>query len=516
MNSLLKKLLAPRQIEYLFTDENFTILETSFAAPRFAENIEDVMPGADVRDAFPELVGYEDMILSIYAGEQNNFELKEIFRNSSYKNPFYFDLYIIENKEENSEKKQLMMLLEDVTEVMVMKQELLQSANEANLLLSALAASKDYIDKLLESMGDALLVTQQSGIIKAVNPATLYLFGYAEKELIGKSISQFIGEDELFCPARHRYILAQDIVLKELEFLCHKKQGEEIWVEFSCSAIKTGIKGLYDFVYLGRNITQRKQEELKIRQDLAQEKELRILKSRFFSMLSHEFSNPLNAISFGVQMLVDENTIASDDDKQAYLELMEIATKSMTDLLDDVKLITRAESGRLQFQPLPLNLPKFCCLLVEEIKLSTGVKDDLVLSMVGFSDTEQEDFSQEIELDEKLLRHILINLLVNAVKYSPQGGTISLTCFYENETIIFEVKDQGIGIAPEDQAQLFESFYRGRNVGSIPGTGLGLSIVKQCVEIHGGSINVESAIGVGTTFIVKIPIQENTKFVKMV
>ena len=512
MNSLLKKLLAPRQIEYLFTDENLTILEISFAAHRFAENIEDVRVGADVRDAFPELVGYEDMILSIYAGEQNNFELKEIFRHSTYKNPFYFDLYIIENKEEKSEKKQLMILLEDVTEVMVMKQELLQSANEANLLLSSLAASKDYIDKLLESMGDALFVTQQSGIIKAVNPATVYLLGYAEKELIGKSISQFIGEDELFCKARHHYILAQEIVLKELEFLCYKKQGEEIWIEFSCSAIQTGIKGLYDFVYLARNITQRKQEDLKIRQDLAKEKELRILKSRFFSMLSHEFSNPLNAIFFGIQMLAEESTIISEDDKQAYLELMEIATKNMMALLNDVKLISRGESGKLEFQPLPINLPKFCCLLLEEVKLSTGVENEIILSIVGFS--EAEDFEHKIELDEKLLRHILINLLVNAVKYSPQGGRISLTCFYESETIIFEVKDQGIGIAPEDQAQLFESFYRARNVGSIPGTGLGLSIVKQCVEIHGGSIHLESAMGVGTTFIVKIPIYTKEHFVK--
>jgi PAS domain S-box-containing protein len=514
MNSLLKKLLGPRQIEYLFTDENFTILDISFAAPRFAENIEDMRPGADVRDAFPELVGYEDMILSIYTGEKNNFELKEIFRNSSYKSPFYFDLYVIENQDENSEKKQLMMLFEDVTELMVMKQELLQSANEANLLLSALAASKDYIDKLLESMGDALFVTQQSGIIKAVNPATLYLLGYSEKELIGKAISQFIGEDELFCKARHHYILAQEIVLKELEFLCQKKQGEEIWIEFSCSAIQTGIKGLYDFVYLARNITQRKQEELKIRQDLAKEKELRILKSRFFSMLSHEFSNPLNAVSFGLQMLGEESTITSEDDKQAYLELMEIATQNMMALLNDVKLISRAESGKLEFHPLPINLAKFCCLLVEEVKLSTGVPNEILLSIVGFS--EAEDFERGIELDEKLLRHILINLLVNAVKYSPQGGTISLTCFYENETIIFEVKDQGIGIAPEDQAQLFESFYRARNVGSIPGTGLGLPIVKQCVEIHGGSIHLESAIGVGTTFIVKIPVHKKDNFVNNV
>lgn len=512
MNSLVKKLLAPRQIEYLFTDENLTILETSVAAPLFAEHIEDVKPGEDVCHCFPELVGYEDILLSIYAGDKNYFELKEIFRSSAYKNPFYFDLYVIENQDNSSDKKKLMILLEDVTEVMVMKQELLQSANEANLLLSSLAASKDYIDKLLESMGDALFVTQQSGIIKAVNPATLYLLGYAEKELIGKSISQFIGEDELFCKARHHYILAQEIVLKELEFLCQKKQGDEIWIEFSCSAIQTGIKGLYDFVYLARNITQRKQEELKMRQDLAKEKELRILKSRFFSMLSHEFSNPLNAIFFGVQMLAEESTIISEEDKQAYLELMEIATNNMMSLLNDVKLISRAESGKLEFQPLPINLPKFCCLLVEEVKLSTGVKNDLLLSIVGFS--EAEDFAREIELDEKLLRHILINLLVNAVKYSPQGGTISLTCFYETETIIFEVKDQGIGIAPEDQAQLFESFYRARNVGSIPGTGLGLSIVKQCVEIHGGSIHLESAMGVGTTFIVKIPLYKKENFVK--
>ena len=103
------------------------------------------------------------------------------------------------------------------------------------------------------------------------------------------------------------------------------------------------------------------------------------------------------------------------------------------------------------------------------------------------------------------MRHILVNLLTNAIKYSPVGGTVWFELIAHEKTVTFRIQDQGIGIPKEDQKQLFQPFYRANNVGAIPGTGLGLVIVKKCVETHGGQISLESEVGVGTTFTVTLP-----------
>ncbi|NJR22028.1 MAG: ATP-binding protein [Richelia sp. CSU_2_1] len=107
--------------------------------------------------------------------------------------------------------------------------------------------------------------------------------------------------------------------------------------------------------------------------------------------------------------------------------------------------------------------------------------------------------------DKKLLRHILTNLLANAVKYSEIDSNIYFELSWDLEKATFQIKDEGIGIPDKDRGQLFESYYRAENVGKIPGTGLGLSIVKQCVELHGGQIEFTSELGAGTTFTVTIP-----------
>jgi signal transduction histidine kinase len=108
-------------------------------------------------------------------------------------------------------------------------------------------------------------------------------------------------------------------------------------------------------------------------------------------------------------------------------------------------------------------------------------------------------------MDKNILNSILKNLLDNAVKYSPSGSMVELKVFRNNEKVVFQVKDSGIGISLQDQKRLFEPFYRGNNVDHIPGTGLGLSIVKTLVDLHSGQITVESKVGVGTTFTVILP-----------
>ncbi|MEG4057148.1 MULTISPECIES: PAS domain-containing sensor histidine kinase [unclassified Microcoleus] len=516
MNPLLRKLLGPRQTQYFVVNHHFIIEATSPEVHHYADTPGDAIPGADARLSFPELIGIENILMSIIMGRLPGFEVKGIARFPDPNRPLYFDMLAIKYEEEQEDlPSKLLILIEDTTEKMVMKQSLIQRANEANLLVSALAASKDYIDKVIRSMGDALLVTTTLGTIKTINQSAQWLFGYSEAELIGNPLSLIVVEEKLIYQARHRYILSHKELRRELEIVCTTKAGEEIWVEFSCSAIQTELEGLYDFIYIGRDITERKQEEIEIRRSLAKEQELRQVKSRFFSMIAHEFGNPLNTILFATKILQDYGDEITHEEKQQYLQHVKSASKHMAQLLDDVRLLSSAEAGKLEFYPAPVDLKNFCSELVESIKISYGKNHTInfiyqeLVTPPQKNDNESQETQQLFALDPKLLRHILTNLLSNAVKYSPLGSHIyfELNC-QNNEEAIFKIKDAGIGIPIEDQEQLFESYYRAQNVGKIPGTGLGLSIVKQCVDLHGGQIEFSSEIGLGTTFTVRIPFEK--------
>ncbi|MGD2179567.1 GAF domain-containing protein [Lusitaniella coriacea] len=237
---------------------------------------------------------------------------------------------------------------------------------------------------------------------------------------------------------------------------------------------------------------------------LEQEKDLNELKSRFVSMTSHEFRTPLSVISSSAGLIQDYGDRVSTEKRQKHLNRIQSSVKHMTQLLEDVLAINRAESDRLEFRPTAIDIVEFCRDLVEELQQSSPQH------AIIFQTHEIEIAHKDAQfcytyIDEKLLRQILTNLLSNAIKYSPQGGTIDLNYTHNNRQLTFEVRDRGIGIPIEDQERLFESFYRAENVGAIPGTGLGLTIVKKCVDLHQGEISVKSEPGKGTTFIVILP-----------
>jgi len=377
MINIFRKLLVPQETEYFVINHNFIIEETSSAVQRFADTAGEALPGVDARICFPELIGVENILTSIIIGQRSSFQVKGIARFTDNNHPLYFDLLVIEhenNEEQEEEERQskLLILIEDSTEKMVMKQSLIQRANEANLLVRALEASRDYIDKVIISMGDALLVTTTLGIIKTVNQSAQLLFGYTESEIVEQPLSMIVVEETLLYQARHHYILSQEELVRELEVVCTTKTGAEIWVEFSCAAIQTELKGLYDFVYIGRDVTERKQQEIEIRRSLAREQELRDVKSRFFSMLAHEFGNPLNTVLFSTQILKEYGDEITANEKKEYLEHIQSASKHMAQLLDDVRLLSSAEAGKLKFNPTPVDLKSFCNDLVESIKISFG------------------------------------------------------------------------------------------------------------------------------------------------
>ncbi|MDZ7959349.1 MAG: HAMP domain-containing sensor histidine kinase [Aulosira sp. DedQUE10] len=235
---------------------------------------------------------------------------------------------------------------------------------------------------------------------------------------------------------------------------------------------------------------------LQLQNTLERERELKEQKSRFISIVSHEFRNPLNVINGFIRLLQQHDF--SKQQRDDFFQRIQSAVSRMVALLDNVLLLGKSEAGSLASNPVKLALEPFCRKLIEEIKFSTATNHTI--------DFNCEDECVTVDMDEALLRHILINLLSNAIKYSAPDSTIQVRLECQSEAVIFQVQDEGIGIAPADQQRLFESFYRASNVGKIPGTGLGLMIVRQAVERHGGTITVKSEINVGTTFTVTLPL----------
>lgn len=249
-----------------------------------------------------------------------------------------------------------------------------------------------------------------------------------------------------------------------------------------------------------RDITDRKKSEVDIRNSLEKQKELGELKTRFVSMTSHEFRTPLTTILSSTELLEKYNKKLSDEKKTQHLHRIKVSVKHMTQLLNNVLLIGKAEAGKLQCRPVAMDLPKFCRDLVEELQLSSGDNHTIAFCQQGECTTAY--------LDDKLLLYIFTNLLSNAIKYSPEGGTVNFDLIFQPEKVSFQVQDQGIGIPAAEQEQLFNSFHRASNVGTISGTGLGLAIVKKAVDLHQGEIAVKSEVGVGTTFIVTLPLNK--------
>ncbi len=235
--------------------------------------------------------------------------------------------------------------------------------------------------------------------------------------------------------------------------------------------------------------------------ELVKANELNQLKSEFVSMLSHDIRNPLSTILLATRVLQNYDEKLTKEKKQNHLQIIRSAIKNAVQLLDEVSLIGKADSGRLPCELICLDLEAFCRQLIEEFQL---MADEKYLTLV-FASFGQLD---KALWDQSLLRHILGNLLSNAIKYSLPSGIVRFELINQEKTVIFRIQDWGIGIPKEDQKRLFQPFQRANNVENIPGTGLGLAIAKKSVEAHGGKIVVNSQVAVGTTFTVTLPLLE--------
>lgn len=230
---------------------------------------------------------------------------------------------------------------------------------------------------------------------------------------------------------------------------------------------------------------------------LAKEKQLNTFKSQIIATVSHEYRTPLTSILAAASTLVKHNQQLDESKQQRFLGIIEQKTRYMSKLVDNMLLVNQLELEKPKFQPIPLDLLQFFSDLIEQERETVGDRYELIFQITGNN--------QDFWGDRGLLQQIFTNLISNAIKYSPDGGTVEFHLIGKESQVIFYIKDQGIGIPMADQENLFQSFSRGSNVDTIPGTGLGLAIAKGCVELHGGNITLSSEVGQGTKVTVSLP-----------
>lgn len=239
-------------------------------------------------------------------------------------------------------------------------------------------------------------------------------------------------------------------------------------------------------------------EALELSENLRKEAEtLTQLKSRYLSMASHEFKTPLTSILGSSSLLENYSEKLSEDQKRKHLHKIQKAVKQMNQLLEDVLLLGHVDSGKIYCRPESIELVEFCREIIESFQSIYPRRSIKFSCNAPFIKT---------YLDPYLLRSILNNLLSNALKYSQDITSIVFELYSTPTNVIFKIRDRGIGIPADDLDRLFETFHRAKNVGNIRGTGLGLSIVKSFVELHSGTIEVNSVLNSGTTFMVSFPI----------
>jgi signal transduction histidine kinase len=349
-------------------------------------------------------------------------------------------------------------------------------------------------------------------------------------ELVKARINLFKYSIELYqkdktAEAKQAALTGKSIILREhiLTILSDIKVEQENWLQvwtyqsrnslnyrLTIELIGTFLSFCVLFVVylvLYRQHRQRQKVE-EIQQKLAREKELGDLKINLFSMISHEFRTPLSVILASSQLLKEAIQDKVDRNKIKNIDRIQASTKLMNRLITDLLTFTRAEAGKLECNLTSFNIESFCLNSIEDIQFCITEEHELEFVSKGA-------YSRAC-LDEKLCYSILTNLLLNAIKYSPQGGRIELTVDCSREQIIFQVKDEGIGILSEDIAKICDPFYRGQNIDNIVGNGLGLAVVKKCLELQHGEIAIENNLDKGTTFMAIIPqgIMEGNSYYK--
>ncbi len=264
----------------------------------------------------------------------------------------------------------------------------------------------------------------------------------------------------------------------------------------------TGYIGSCSEIHEHKVMNEELEQLVRVRTDelyqaLDREKEMGEMKSRFVSMASHEFRTPLTIVLSSASLI--EQYIGSDMDERVEQNLTRIksSVNRLTNILNDFLSLDKLDQGMVELTQGSFDMVDFIKEIVEEVKVLRKKDQIIEISHEG---------TPIVFLDQEKLRYIILNLLTNAVKYSPVGSVMKVITKNESEKILVQVTDQGLGIPDNEQTHMYKKFFRAKNAGSIDGTGLGLTIVKRYVELMNGKVTFVSKIGEGTTFTIELPL----------
>jgi signal transduction histidine kinase len=354
--------------------------------------------------------------------------------------------------------------------------------------------------QLVEVMSSPAFLLNSSGMIHYANHAGLVYFGQPSQAMMGRNL------DDMFSTSTREWRRRVEDVMAT---------GQAQTWDIPDGQAEPRPMWTADLVpwpdHLGRTqcivmLLEAASEQIPAREDQArlitsQMTTEQSLRSRFVSMASHEFRTPLSVIYSSAELLEHFGAQWPIEKQRKHVKRIQAQVRHMINLLDDATTIDRIDAGRVMFSPMPIDLVQVCRKWVDEVQQETGADHRIAVNFQGMGTT--------TVADEQLLRYILLNLLSNAVTYSPPASLIRLAVSCQAEYLALSVQDEGIGIPAADRPHVFERFQRGGNVRHIPGTGLGLSIVKDLVDLYGGSLQLDSELQQGTTVSVTLPVPDH-------
>jgi PAS domain S-box-containing protein len=399
-------------------------------------------------------------------------------------------------------------------------------------------------EALFNSASLGIIVVDKQGIIVLANHFANKLFAYDENSITGEVLEKLIPQRYHHKHVGYREGYANDPKARGMgigmTLSAVKKDGSEFPVEVSLGHFKTDEEH-FVIAYIA-DITRRKQNEEKIiRQQadleaineemkklnetleakvetrtielqhtlealeaskeeltisLEKEKEVNDLKSRFVSMASHEFRTPLSTILSSISLLAKYITTEDQPKRDKHIDRIKSSVKTLTDILNEFLSLGKIEEGKVEVKADTFDLTEFINDIINEMNVLLKPAQSLQYHHTGSPFT----FS-----DSNLLKHVVVNLISNAIKFSPEKSIIQINSKIEDDNTIVEICDQGIGIPKSDQVHLFERFFRATNVTNIQGTGLGLHIVGRYVELLNGTISYNSELEKGSTFTITYP-----------
>jgi len=372
------------------------------------------------------------------------------------------------------------------------RKELSGVMREKTLALEQMAFLESKSRALLNAIPDLLFRISSDGIITdyhAPDPSELFL---PPEKFLGKNLKDIIPD---LIVTQYKHALNDLMSSKKsqlFEYSLSMPDGVERSYEAQLSAI-----GSTDYLLSIRNITLRKEAENEIKRMLEKQQDLSQLKSNFIALVSHQFRTPLAAISSNVQLLNRYDEKWSSSKKEVVFKRIQETIRNMINLLEEITLISKDQSGKLQVNPEALQLNELVEEVIEDLRKTSELPVKLELLMNQGEDT--------FIIDRELLRQILIHLISNAGKFNPKDKPVHVKVSAPGDVISIKVTDEGIGIPEKDLEHIFHPFHRGVNAEGYPGTGLGMSIVKRCVDLLKGSVEVQSMEGYGTSVEVMIP-----------